>query len=253
MYHNNAKCDIYIGKSAGKKLMHEIEHAKHSVKIISPYLSPYLIKRLIRLHKCNIHIELITTDYIEDYYGDKEKNIYQLILQKKQVDEEAQVQRNKWKKTKKILNVLLVVLVLSAVAFKFMEQLNIMLIILAVVFIIFLFISSLASKIRKKRIYSYHYKQLFPFKVFLSPNSSYDSTTYIHSKMYIIDNRIAYLGSLNFTKGGTQNNHETRIRTSDNEAVEKIIEEFEDLFYNNELLERNIQFWGQKLYREPIN
>ncbi|NMH89887.1 phospholipase D-like domain-containing protein [Flavivirga algicola] len=65
--------------------------------------------------------------------------------------------------------------------------------------------------------------------------------------------RIAYLGSLNFTRNGTQNNYETRIRTTDGEAVKKIEEEFNTLFYDNNYPERSIQLWGQRLYHEPIN
>ncbi len=72
MFFNNAKCDVYIGTGAGKKLMDEIENAKRSVKIVSPFLSPFLVKRLIRLHSKGIEVQLITTDTIKDFYGYRE-------------------------------------------------------------------------------------------------------------------------------------------------------------------------------------
>jgi phosphatidylserine/phosphatidylglycerophosphate/cardiolipin synthase-like enzyme len=86
-------------------------------------------------------------------------------------------------------------------------------------------------QIKNKRIYHYTYKQLFPFKVFISPNNGNSfNKTFIHSKIYVIDDEIAYMGSLNFTGKGIKDNHETRIRTADPNAVAKIVEEVNDIF-----------------------
>ena len=109
------------------------------------------------------------------------------------------------------------------------------------------------NKIKNKRIYSYRYSQLFPFKVFISPNKSELSNTFIHSKIYLIDDQIAYMGSLNFTKSGTKHNYETRIRTVDSNAVKEIKEEIHQLMNHLHLPERDIQLWGKQLYSEPIN
>lgn len=45
MFFNNAICDVYIGTGAGKKLIEEIENADRSVKIVSPFLSPFLVQK----------------------------------------------------------------------------------------------------------------------------------------------------------------------------------------------------------------
>lgn len=82
-YFNGANCDIYIGKGAGKMLINDIQSAKKSIKIVSPYLSPFLVKELIDLQKKDIEVLLITTDGIEDFYGNYEKNIHKLIIQHK--------------------------------------------------------------------------------------------------------------------------------------------------------------------------
>ncbi|MCF2220079.1 hypothetical protein H9Q08_12290 [Chryseobacterium sp. PS-8] len=58
---------------------------------------------------------------------------------------------------------------------------------------------------------------------------------------------------LNSLRSGVKDNHETRIRTTDLEAVAKIIEEVKEVFYHSNLPERDIQFWGSQLYEEPIN
>ena len=68
--------------------------------------------------------------------------------------------------------------------------------------------------------------------------------------MYIIDDEIAYLGSLNFTANGTKNNYETRIRISDQRAVKELYREFKNLFYNDDIPELDISDWGRELYLE---
>ncbi|SDD74830.1 PLD-like domain-containing protein [Pricia antarctica] len=104
-----------------------------------------------------------------------------------------------------------------------------------------------------KRVYTYTYDRLFPFKVVLSKNGNGFGNAYLHSKIYIIDDEIAYLGSLNFTGGGTTNNYETRVRLGDAQSVQKIVEEFDYLMNEAKIAEVDIQEWGSLLYREPIN
>lgn len=87
----------------------------------------------------------------------------------------------------------------------------------------------------------------------MSPDKHPHSDTFIHGKIYIIDDAIVYMGSLNLTISGTKHNYETRIRTTDYEAIKKVKDEFYDLFYNSSIPEVNIQSWGSHLYQEPIN
>jgi phosphatidylserine/phosphatidylglycerophosphate/cardiolipin synthase-like enzyme len=253
MYFNGANCDIYIGKGAGKKLLDDIENAKKSVKVVSPYLSPFLIKELIKLRKRNLEVELITTDNIEDFYGSYEKNIDKLIIQNVETDEEAVEKRERWKDiSKKIfyLAVWLLVSLIGVIYFVRDLKLGFGLIPIVILFLVYKFYQSI---IKNKRIYNYWYSQLFPFKVYMSPDTTELSDTFIHGKIYLIDNQIAYLGSLNFTESGTKHNYETRIRTVDKNAIIEINKEMNQLFNHSHLPEKDIQMWGKLLYSEPIN
>ncbi|MCJ8155420.1 phospholipase D family protein [Chryseobacterium sp. SSA4.19] len=252
-FYNNAVCDIYIGKGAGAKLIQDIRNAKKNVKIVSPYLSPSLIKELIFLHSNGINIELITTDEIEDFYG-HEKNINKLIIQERHIDEEANESRNSLVSFSGTLLFMIIGLTLILVSLIFLLQEPKFGFGFIMVALLFFLRSYLVGEIKKKKIYHYTYSQLFPFKVFVSPNhgNSFNST-FIHSKIYVIDNEIAYLGSLNFTGKGVKENHETRIRTTDRHAVDKIMEEVDHLFTGSGLAERDVQFWGAQLYTEPVN
>lgn len=253
MFFNNATCDIYIGTGAGKKLMEDIEYAKRSVKIVSPFLSPYLVKKLIDLHYKGIAVQLITTDTIEDFYGDRKRNIHELIHQEVHIDGEARYRRNKWKGIAQVLNwsVMILFLIMLALVYSLNDYRVFWLLVPIVVF--FIMSRFYRSKVKQKRIYHYTYRKLFPFKVVQSESENGFYSTYIHSKIYIVDDDIAYLGSLNFTRGGTQNNHETRIRLSDAPAVQKVVEEFDYLMREANLPEVCIQEWGRRLYYEAVN
>ncbi len=253
MFYNNAICDIYIGKSAGAKLLQDIRNAKRNIKIVSPYLSPSLIKELIFLHNKGIKISLITSDEIEDFYG-YDKNINKLIVQKRHTDEKAKQSRDSLISLSGTLlfaiiglAVILVPVIFLLKEWKFAYG-------LILVVVLFFVRDFIVRQIKKKRIYHYTYKQLFPFKVFISPNNGNSfNKTFIHSKIYVIDDKIAYMGSLNFTAKGIKDNHETRIRTTDPNAVAGIVDEVNQIFFNSNLAERDLQFWGSQLYPEPIN
>ena len=253
VFYNGANCDIYIGKGAGKKLLTDIRNARASIKIVSPYLSPFLISELINFQKKDLAIELITTDNIEDFYGSYEKNIHKLINQNRDIDNLAFEKREKWKDTIKILSyaVLGLLVNLFGMAY-FLKDVKVALGLIPII-ILFLMIKLFKNKIKNKRIYTYWYSQLFPFKVYMSPDTTEESDTFIHSKIYLIDDQIAYLGSLNFTSSGTKHNYETRIRTEDPNAIKGIKEEFDRLMNHSRLPERDIQMWGKQLYKEPIN
>lgn len=94
-FKNGALCDLYIGKGAGKMLLRDIRNATQSVKILSPYLSPSFISELIELKRRGVHVELITTDNLEDFKHKPEKNIHNLITQQCHVDVKAVARRRR--------------------------------------------------------------------------------------------------------------------------------------------------------------
>lgn len=71
----------------------------------------------------------------------------------------------------------------------------------------------------------------------------------IHSKIFIIDERIAYGGSLNFTNSGLFRNFESRVRITDPGAVKGM----DDLFEDQDNKETPLNYYGRFLYTEPPN
>ena len=253
MFLNNTTCDLYMGTGAGKKLLKDIDNAKQSVKILSPYLSPSLVQKLIGLKHLGVDVQLITTDTIEDFYGDWKRNIHELIQQRTHKDPKAESQRKRWKKIRVVVNGLAILLLglLIWLVFTF-QNLEATWLLIPTVTIV-LIGQFLKTKIKKKRVFSYTYTQLFPFKVVMSPSTKPYGGLFLHGKTYIIDDKIAYLGSLNFTNNGTKNNYESRIRLTGIESVQMIVEEFNRLLNHDTLPEVCIQSWGSTLYPEPMN
>jgi phosphatidylserine/phosphatidylglycerophosphate/cardiolipin synthase-like enzyme len=250
----DVQCDIYIGRGAGTKLLADIKAAKKKVTIVSPYLSPEIVGMLIDLHQRNIEIKLISTDNIPNF-SERNENISRLIQQKREIDQVAVTKRENLLHTMKVLLYVMIGLSLMLLTyFLVTRDLKAVLGIIPIG-VIYAIRKLYLNKYRMTTIYSYWYKPLFPFKVFYSPDrkSGYQNDFLIHSKMYLIDDEIAYLGSVNFTHAGTHNNYETRIRTTDAVAINEIRYEIDQLFHNKILRERDIQLWGQQIYFEPIN
>ena len=104
------------------------------------------------------------------------------------------------------------------------------------------------------RIYSYSYSTEFPILIIKNKYKRNNNTLYslFHTKLYIIDDKYAYTGSINFTKKGFEYNYETRIKIDDKNTILEL-SSFFDCLYNKKWAKRNIEYLGGKIYKEPIN
>lgn len=242
-----------MGTGAGTKLLKEIGNAQRSVKISSPYLSPKMVDELVWLHKKGIKVTLITSDKFDSRSYRQEKSIQPLVVQNRHLDEEANRIRERWLLTQKVLMGASIALTLFLVVLTIFSYDSGYIYGLGIALLLFLCSRYARRKTKHIKIYSYTYSSLFPFKVFVAPDSYQINDMFIHGKIYIIDGHTAYLGSLNFTESGTKYNYETRIRVTDTEAVRKIEEEFDALYDHPDLAFFGIEEWGRSIYAEPIN
>ncbi len=233
---------VYLGRDAGKDIHSSIRRAKYSVKIVSPYLSPQYVKELVHLARKGTKVTLITSDRLEQSephhkYGEPFYH-QDLIKQKRITDEKTERRRSEGLKYSCIAFFILFFLAFfPSVASPTLAILSGL-----CVFPILYFYQI--------RIYKYSYYPIFKIKVF----SSYDiqkNAYLIHSKIFVIDDKIAYLGSTNFTYHGFVKNYESAVRITDRDAIKSISKEVTDLFYNKYLPCWDIQEWGRKLYDEP--
>lgn len=250
MNQNNVVCDLFIGKGAGKKVLSEIESAKKSVKIISPYLSASLIFKLLRLYKKGIDVQLVTTDAIMENTEHYAATFRHLISENKIIDKKAKAIRF----VLFIISILIwlgaLALIAKALTEDNKESTDFLFLIGGIALTLILGIG-LQFKIAKLKTFKYHYRSAFPLKFLIAPeNANFPIKTFIHSKVYIIDEEIMYWGSLNFTAMGLQDNYETRVRTTDTTTIKKMSKEFDTLMNSKKLPERHLSVWGQQIYRK---
>jgi len=228
------KDHIYIGREAGKEIYEKIKIAQKSVKIVSPYLSPDYTKELISLHKKGIKITLITCDNIEtNSYSDFK--ISDLVKIEK-------VEESKSKKLNKFLHQLVILLFIGAIISAVSSFVLPILIFLAGI----LFFASIIAVVYSESISdcSFKYEPIFRIKVFDSTTGKNPkSTELIHSKIFVIDDEIAFIGSVNFTYAGFKTHYETTIKVEDKKAVKDISEEVEKLYFSKDLKAKSIGEW----------
>ena len=254
---NNVTGDIYIGKGSGKMIMEDMLTAKKSIRVMSPYLSAKLVDVLLDRFKLGISIELVTSDEIEDHKHTDDKNCYKIIRQHTHVDEQLKSRKQllHWTGISLMFLFGLIALMKLPVLFSGSVEFSNM-IQFAVFASLTLFGEYLWKHARRMQFWYYSYSSLFPIKIFYSyfsrKNTDRSKAFSLHSKLYIIDDRIAYLGSVNFTRSGQLFNHETRIRITDPVAIKQLKEEFNELLYNDYYNHRSENEWGRELYEGEV-
>ncbi len=167
-------------------------------------------------------------------------------------DIKAQKKRDKWQR---IVNLLFpftlsytLILAIFFLMPDYSEKISLLFFIPSIIFIIITLIG--IGIVKHTKIYSYKYLKRLSFKIFLRDNYR----NFLHSKVYIIDNQIAYLGSLNYTHSGTKHSIETRTKLTEPEVINKINSLFYEIWENQlNLTEYTWQDIVKDFYHEPIN
>lgn len=236
-----------MGRHSGKELLKELHNAKNSVKIISPYLGPDYIKELIGLKEKGLKVSLITSDYLEtSNYSDFTHQ--DVIKQDRKVLEHAVEER------KSLLNYSLITLsvfgisIFTSLITQMFSLIFFSLIPLTIGCLMYYFYSI-------KKIYEYSYYSLFDLRIFHSQYCKEEKKNdfLIHAKVYIIDDKILFSGSVNFTYSGIENSYECISKYTDNETLNYAISEYKKLFHNKNLHFKDINSWGKELYDELPN
>lgn len=251
MFYNKTTCDVYIGTGAGTMLNKSIDKAKKSIWIVSPYLSPSLIEKLLAKQNEGVEVRLITScdsmkhanSLVEDVLIERpvKKTTLKPMLEptpKRQTSRHPQP-------LAKAVGYLAIAALLAGGALAFWGQ---------YVWAGLALLGAVTFAWGKERlgkknvetntnnrppsqpqepsykVAAYKPTPQLPFKMFRKNDKKKD---YIHSKMYVIDDEEAFLGSLNFTYDGTKNNHETRIKLTEPAVVAKIKQEIESLYHSN--------------------
>lgn len=243
--------ELYIGRSAGEQLSRDLKNAQQEITIISPYIDQEKAKDLIKLSKEGKDIKLAFTDL--DLNKDTHQHLIRTLTMQEQ-KEDSELEAKKQQKLSQNLSYIIfstvgIVLLLLLANYLMPQYFNQLALILP--FAAILLLASLLKKrsmINKQSTYSYEYWPKINFKI-LKDDSDTPQT---HSKIFLFDGEIAYLGSLNFTNSGFKHNFETLIRVTKSRQI-KELSNFTSSFFNdtNEDTCRNLEEVCRTVYNEP--
>lgn len=236
--------DLYFGKGAGKGIFKNLKNLKSgdSVTIISPYLTaifphPDWKKEwgdgywksgediLLHLLRNGVIINFITVknDFLKKF--DEEQEIVKTVRIKDFNSFEEKLK--KFKSFEFYLWVIFIGLFLLPNFLSIIFKISLLIVLLLIKN---LNLGILPEKdIQKKEKQPFTYYELKPYYLnyidYEDKNFNlFISDEFIHSKIFIINNKIAYIGSANFTYPGFIKNYETRIKITDKEILASLIE-----------------------------
>lgn len=251
--YNNESIEVYVGQSSGKQLNNDILNATKEILIISPYIDESKLDDLIDLKNKGVNIRLAFSDLRENQ---KKDILRKLIHQQKDTNQKL---REKIVKNKNNLSLLSVAsLVIGTVLLLFsilnLQKLDLKFLLTFLFGLICIFgfykFNTRKKKIEKTSIYKYDYFEKINFKYLRNNFKSYDRM-FIHSKIYVIDRKIAYIGSLNYTNNGFTSNFETRVRITQSEKINELVEFVHSIFDDdNNFKSHELWFLGKQVYSE---
>lgn len=210
-YYQHFEGGLIVGQNIGEDIQNDMYHARHSIKIISPYISK---SQLNILNGIKADISIITNS---------ENDINDILISELCIKNEKSFLRYKkyniW--TKCIASIgICGTLVLSMLI---LLEKDLWFLFYAILYAILT--ERISDKLRRIRnqIQVYFYEYIKKMNFVYADVGKYR----IHSKIYIIDSRIAYICSGNFTYSGMKNNFETSVRTDDPEAIRILNDNFE--------------------------
>ena len=238
-----AQAKIRMGTGMGKEILVKLKEARSSIKIVTPYISADFVDLLNEKAAQGLDVKLVLSS---DVGKDKAESIRKLISQQVHTDYRSVNARSNGIT---LMNQLTWGL-LALMGLGFYFSVSFWWLLIAGIPVL----RNRAKIYRKMRTKTYSYSLNLNVKFPLSPfTNSYDAKyTLVHSKVFIIDDDLAYTGSVNFTKQAFFYNYETLIGIKDQRVLTALIEEFDHLF-SGALPCLDAATMARFAYREPYN
>lgn len=256
--------EFSFGKGVGDQIYDAINDAKHSVLVITPYISQGYIDFLLRKKEEGVNVSLVTTT---DAQRGKLDEICKKIVVQHCVTDEKKMEFKKQAKNWCLLSALVSLLIgFTGLVwhsfhnnFPLLKELNRFwhddtILIITIACALF-FCYALYNKFHRIKVFSYFYSTKFPFVVVPSiyskniPSITPVLESFVHAKIYVVDNRDIFIGSVNLTKSGLRYNIESFVKISAHETVKEIVQEINS-YLNKHCKGVCINQLGANLYTE---
>lgn len=247
---NNEAVEVYLGQNSGNQLSDDLLSAKSEVLIVSPYIDEIKLNDLINLKNKNINVRLAFSSLR------KEQNtqiLRMLIQQNRETNMYRKDQKLKLINRYQIISIITLCIGIALFFYSLFENFSLskrlfLFVSGGALFYAFYYFNKLKGITYKMPIYKYNYSEKINFKYLRALGGD---NMFIHSKIYVIDRKIAYLGSINFTNNGFTSNFETCIRITQKNKIEELVE-FLHTIYDDNLNFKKHETWflGKQAYTE---
>ena len=243
----NNENQLYIGRNCGRDLLDDIQQAKQSIDVVSPFLSKEKMVHLLNAQQNKVNVRLLML--IEPGHNRLTTSaILSTFIYAKQ-----HINRNKEKLRQLMLRISssLLILVLLAFIIKLMIFMNSKfrhphstphkallffhyhwLYSLTLLGLILIIVGALRY-FKQLPIFFYSYHEKLPVRLFdnhATKKKVNNATPMLHAKLFIIDERVAYYGSLNLTNAGCKRNIELLQKTTDKVLIQSLKRDIEHLY-----------------------
>ena len=241
----HSQADVFVGTSAGSPVYHDIREATRSVRVVSPYLGDHLAAVLLACQERGIAV----TAVVANDGGNARDLARKLVVQDVQLDSD----RLRLSRYGSILSASAVIVAAALLGWSLrtgsfsLSPAALLLGLLAVLS---------WSFFRRLAIYVYDYAyRLHGLRVVPSPRCypyalKDASPPFVHAKLYIIDDRVAYLGSANFTRAGLFDNLEAMVRLKSPDAIASLGRYVDELHAAGPFPAYPPQLWARPYFHE---
>lgn len=241
----HSQADVFVGTSAGSPIYHDIREARHSVRVISPYLGDHLVELLLACHARGVAVTAI----VSNDGGNAQDLARQLVVQDVQLDDE----RQRLSRYGSIISAAVIAVAAGMLVWAVVDRslpsaaVALLLGVLAIMSLLFF---------RRLAVYLYSYGYRLPgLRVVPSPRcypfgAKDAAPPFVHAKLYVIDEKVAYLGSANFTTSGLFDNLEAMVRLKSSEAVVALARYVDELHAAGPFPAYPPALWARPFFRE---
>lgn len=248
----DSEIELFVGKTAGKRILRDLFSTENEITLITSYIDEIRVSDLFVLAQKGMKVNLA----FDNLHARGRDNILKkLISQEVETDMEAILDKassKRWLNLLVILFALIGVSGLAYCAYDFNQSpedgVNLMHIGIGVIgFLIAMVFEIMRQLVIRRKVNTYTYTERINFKFFKN-NLKEDR---LKARMIIIDNRIAYLTSMDFTREDYEEGYHHWTRFTNLNKIEELKMYADTVFKSDNKLNTHQTSWlAQKLYKE---
>lgn len=245
--------EMFAGKNAGKRVLKDLFAAENEVTVISPIIDEIRVSDLFVLARKGIKVNLA----FDTLHARGRDNILKkLITQEVETDMEAtldKISKKRWLNLFVIVFALIGISGLGYCAYDFNQNpengINFVHIGIGIIgFLIAMVLEVFRQLVVRKKVNNYTYSERINFKYFKENLRE----NYLTARLIIIDKKVAYLTSMDFTRESYEDRHEHWTRFTNTAKIAELKSLTDGVFASdNKLNTHQISWLAQKLYKEP--